>query len=634
MTADKSPAAAARGRDAPGSPALLAHRVVRALVAQIRHGGVKHVVIAPGSRSTPLTLAFVSDPSFQAWLHLDERSAGYFALGLARQLHAPVAVVCTSGTAAANLLPAVVEASLSRVPLVLLTADRPPELRDVGANQTIDQVGLFGSHAKWAVELPIADRGTSADVLERHAAGVGARAAATAHEAPAGPVHVNVPLREPLVAEGWRDEQARRHAPLEVATAPKTDARGAAASFLVRAAALRGLIVCGPESAGLPAQQIEALARELGWPILADPLSGLRAGRHRLANVIGSYDALLRSASFRAAARPQAVLRFGAAPTSTVLSQYLLEHRGVPHFVVDAPGGWRDPDAIGTAMLRADPAALCDAAVEALRVARPTRFTGAPDDPARTGGAPRTSADWLELWSAGERVARSALRDAVSALPDPFEGRAPMALADALPQGATLVLGNSMPVRDADSFFPVTGRDLRLVGTRGASGIDGVVSTAVGAAAARGGPVALLIGDLSLLHDLNGLWPLRRYDLSLTVVLINNDGGGIFHFLPQSAQAAEHFEEWFGTPHGVDMEAAAALHGGDYLRLERGDEVSAMRDAVIRPGLHLLELRTDRVLNVEQHRLVWARVDAALREAARDDIALAPLLAPLAGSPS
>ena len=594
-------------------------RLIGAFTAQLAGSGVRHAVIAPGSRSTPLTLALAREPGIRTWLHLDERAAGFFALGLARQLHEPVAVVTTSGTAAANLLPAIVETSLSRVPLIALTADRPPELRDVGANQTIDQVHLFGGHPRWSAELPIAD---GSPALEAHARGVAARAAATARDAPAGPVHVNVPLREPLIEPGWEgalDQGAATTSPIEVAPAPREDAGPAAARLIDEVLGRCGLIVCGPESAGLPAAAIDDLARALGWPILADPLSGLRNGRHRLTRVIDASDALLRSARFASAVVPEAVIRFGAAPTSKVLNQFLVARPGVPQVVVDVAGGWRDPEFTATLMLRADPRALCEAAVGALAARHPHAFTGAANDPARVSAPVRTDPAWLERWTRANAVARGALDRLVRERgegSEPFEGAVPSALAEALPDGATIVAGNSMVVRDVDAFLGAQPRELRIVGTRGASGIDGVVSTAVGAAAAGTGPVAALVGDLSFLHDLTGLWALRRHGLSLLVVLVNNDGGGIFHFLPQAELAPAAFEEWFGTPHGLDFEGAITTFGGRLLRPELRDWDAALREGAAAPGLTVVELRTDRERNVALHRDAWARVDAALREAA------------------
>ena len=568
-------------------------RYVRGFTAQLRRSGVANVVICPGSRSTALTLAFTRDPEYKCWLHLDERSAGYLALGLARQLGEPVALVCTSGTAAANFLPAVVEASLSRVPLVVLTADRPPELRDVGASQTVDQVRLYGSHARWFVDMPLADGSAT---VERYARSAAARAAEAALGPPAGAVHLNFPFREPLVEVGPASQPAPPAAHARLARTESAVPDAEAEQLAADLAGRRGLIVCGPESSGLPAAEIAELASALGWPLLADPLSGLRVGRHSLEHVVESYDTLVRDREFAAVAAPDVVLRFGAAPTSKALNQWLAALPDVSQFVVDVAGGWRDPDAVAAGMVRAAPAALCRALIE------------------RLDGAARLDRAWLARWSAANRVARAALREALDAIDEPFEGRAPVELVEALPEGATLVAGNSMPVRDLDSFLPVAARDLRIVGNRGASGIDGVVSSAAGGAAARGGPVALLVGDLSFFHDLNGLWPLRRHGLDLTVLLVNNDGGGIFHFLPQAEAVPESFEEWFGTPHGLDFRAAVEMHGGSFRSLEgsRG-WVPALAEAVATPGLSVLELRTERRRNVQLHRWVLEHVHEALR---------------------
>ncbi|MYA21233.1 MAG: 2-succinyl-5-enolpyruvyl-6-hydroxy-3-cyclohexene-1-carboxylic-acid synthase [Chloroflexi bacterium] len=599
-----------------GAPsANAAYRSLGALARQLRASGVRHAVIAPGSRSTPLVLALERTEGIRSWLHLDERAAAYFALGLARQLREPVAIVTTSGTAAANLHPAIAEASLSRVPLIALTADRPPELRDTGANQTIEQHGLYGRHVRWFAELPVADGSPG---LETHARSSAARAAAVASGPPAGPVQLNIPLREPLIEPGWEAAlEASSAPPVAVTAPPARDASEAAVTLLEQADGRRGLIFCGPANGDLPARAIAELAAALGWPILADPLSGLRAGTHPLAQVVETYDALLRSPRFAAGLAdtpPEVVLRFGAAPTTRPLLEYLARLEGVPQLAVDAPGGWRDPDASITAMLWADPAALCETVSAALAARSPGVFRGSADDPARTGARTPPDRSWLERWTDANAAARRALGEAIAGLEEPFEGLPPALLASALPDGATLVAGNSMPVRDLDSFFPATPRRTRLVGTRGASGIDGVVSTAVGAAAAGEGPVAVLVGDLSFLHDLNGLWALRRHGLALLVLLVNNDGGGIFHFLPQREQAAGQFEDWWGTPHGIDFEGAIRSFGGRLLRPALGEWREAIAGALATPGLTVLELRTERERNVELHREVWARVDAALRE--------------------
>lgn len=579
--------------------AIPADRYVHALLQSLRQAGVRHIVIAPGSRNTPITVAVTAPTSpFRTWLHLDERSAAYFALGLARQLGEPVAVTCTSGTAAANLLPAAVEARLSRVPLLFLTADRPPEARDIGAAQTVDQVGLFGSHVKWAVDMPPADE-TAARELERYARVTGARAAAVAMEAPRGPVHLNLPFREPLVEAGSTPPVILDR-PLVVHPAEVIPTAETVAQVVEACEGRRGLIVCGPESAGLPASSIVALARSLDWPVIADPLSGLRAGPHDRSNVIDCADVIVRVPE-ALRALPEVVLRFGAAPTSKPFNQWLAAQPGVRRILVEEGGvataGWRDPDLQGDEVVPASPHALCAALVAAL-----------PSTAAVPSG-------WAALWRAANGAAREAMRLAIASFDDRFEGQAVLDLRAALPAGSTLVAGNSMPVRDVDSFFFNTETDIRLVGTRGASGIDGVTSTALGAAAAGGGPVALLIGDLSFLHDVNGLWPSHRYGLDLTVVLVNNQGGGIFSFLPQRQAVPDRFDAWWGTPHGVDLRHAVELHHGRHALLDAGDQHAAIAAALARPGLDVLELRTERDRNVAQHGIVWAAASAAVRDA-------------------
>lgn len=581
----------------PAMP-IPADRYVHALLQSLRHAGVRHVVIAPGSRNTPITVAVTAPTSpFRTWLHLDERSAAYFALGLARQVGEPVAVVCTSGTAAANFLPAAVEARLSRVPLILLTADRPPEARDIGAAQTVDQVGLFGSHVKWAVDMPPADEAAARE-LERYARVTAARAAAVAMEAPRGPVHLNMPFREPLVEAG-AEPLLILDGPLVVYQAVAAPSPEVVAHLAETCAGRRGLIVCGPESTGLPAAEVVALASALGWPVIADPLSGLRTGPHDRSDVIDCADVIVRVPE-ALRALPEVVLRFGAAPTSKPFNQWLAGQAGVRRILVEEGGvataGWRDPDLQGDEVVSANPRALCEALVAALSSA----------------AAP---AGWAALWRAANAAAREAMREAIAGFADTFEGQAVLDLRAALPSGSTLVAGNSMPVRDIDSFFFKTERDVRIVGTRGASGIDGVTSTAVGAAAAGGGPVALLIGDLSFLHDVNGLWPTHRYGLDLTVVLVNNQGGGIFSFLPQRQAVPDRFEAWWGTPHGVDLRHAVALHHGRHAVLDAGDQHAAIGEALGRPGLDVLELRTERDRNVAQHGIVWARASEAVRDA-------------------
>lgn len=573
-------------------PAL--DRYVRTFVAALVGSGVRHAVVTPGSRNTPLVLALTDDRSrVKPWIHLDERSAGYFALGIARQLNEPVVIVCTSGTAAANLLPAIVEARLSRVPLIVLTADRPPELRDIGASQTIDQVRMFGNHAKWAVDMPVADGNV---FLDRYAASVAVRASLLAVEAPSGPIHLNFPFREPLLDNESTEPvvlpfEINREQPGRVA--PSKQQIDELASEISRR---RGLVVAGPESSGCSAAALVGLAQLLDWPLIADPLSGIRTGSHDMSRVIDRVDTLAREPMFTDAAKPEVVIRFGSALTSKPFNSWLAGLDDVSHFVVEeatlGTAGFRDPDVLSGSIVRSNPTFFCESLINA--------------QPSSANNS------WSTYWSGANALASEAIETAIDALEEPFEGAIPRDLAAVLPDGAVLVVGNSMPVRDVDSFFGKSSRSLKMFGTRGAAGIDGVISTAAGAAAVDG-PVVLLVGDLSFFHDQNGLWPVKRHELDLTILLINNNGGGIFEFLPQRELQNDRFESWFGTPHGLDFRHVVSQYGGRHTVLENNSR-KMISMAIETPGLDVLELRTDRTRNTELHQTIFDAARIKLRD--------------------
>ncbi len=593
---------------------------VDAFVDELQRADVHDVVICPGSRSTPLAMAFVAQARIRTWMHTDERSAAYFGLGLAKHARQAVALLCTSGTAAANFLPALVEARLSRVPLLVLTADRPHELRDNGAPQSIDQNRLYGSHVKWFVEVALPE---ASDGALRYIRTMAARAAASARAIPAGPVHLNFPLREPLTPEplpahllppiaqrdlaAW-EGRAQQMPYIEVdqapagAPAPETMSR---LREMLRGAE-RGLIVAGPlDDPALP-QPLLQLAQRLAYPILADPLSQLRCGEHERAMVLSAYDAYLRSDSFGARARPELILRFGAMPTSKTLLLYLKRHAACPLVVVDGNAGWEEPTQLAAQLLHADPAALCQRLLAMLEQQQ---------TPAASSASP--SRAWLRMWRGAEKVTRQTLQHTIQAFNEPFEGRIYSELADLLPDGTTLYAGNSMPVRDLDTFFWSSTRRVRIMGNRGANGIDGVVSSALGASAAAGlqGPVLLVLGDLSFFHDLNGLLAARLHRLNLTIVLVNNDGGGIFSFLPQAAYP-EHFEQLFATPTGLDFSMAVQMYGGQFHRVASWELFrKAVSQGLHNGGLHVIEISSERSSNVDMHRRLWESVDGALAEA-------------------
>jgi 2-succinyl-5-enolpyruvyl-6-hydroxy-3-cyclohexene-1-carboxylate synthase len=494
----------------------------------------------------------------------------------------------------ANLLPAVVEASLARVPLLLLTADRPAELHDRGAPQTIGQAGIFGGFVRWFVQMPLLD-GEAA--TRCHVQSVIGRAVATARGRPAGPVHLNFPFREPLVPTGTLGPAE----PAEAESRPFTGAVAGRAQLAPAdldglagriTAVPRGLIVAGPaDDPELPAA-LASLADASGYPIVADPLSGLRAGPHDRSHVLVHGDHLVRPGPWRDAHRPDLVIRFGATPTSKPLLTLLTE-ASPPQIVVDGDGGWIEPAIIPTTFVHADAASTAREVAQRIR----TPASG-------------WSADWCEA----DRRAGRALRDWLAALEsrgEPFEGLPFVVLSQSLPDGAMLWAGNSMPVRDLDDWFAGSDRSIRVLSNRGANGIDGVVSTALGAAAAGAGPVTLVVGDVSFIHDLNALVASRMHGLSATIVLIDNDGCGIFSFLPQ-ARLPEHYEELFGTPHGIDVGPIVTALGGECRVVDAAGLRSALADPAAPARVRVLHFRTERARNVEHHREAAAAVAAAL----------------------
>ena len=579
--------------------------VASAFVDALACYGVRHAVVCPGSRSTPLAVSLAAHPDLRVWVHIDERAAAFFALGMARQLGEPIAMLSTSGTAAANFLPAIVEARLSRVPLIALTADRPPELRDWGAAQTIDQLRLYGEHVKWFAEMPVP---TADEAISRHARATAARATVTARAEPAGPVHLNVPFREPLLPPDLRPstqfaslfENGRRGPELTTKIAPSSlhpDEKVIARLAALVASQSPGIVVCGPGEAGGLASAVTTFSAVSGYPILADPLSGLRFGPHDHSYVIDGYDPFLRDDATANALRPDLVIRIGAIPTSKPLQQFLAARSETPQIVIDR-GMPRDPSHGASDYVHADAAVTLAAVTERL---------ASTVMPAKR--------NWLNSWKLADCATRNAIEQSLARDEELFEGRVAADVASVLPGNATLVVGNSMPIRDVDTFVRGDQRRLRIVSNRGANGIDGVLSTALGAAAVADGPVVLLIGDLSFVHDLNGMLVARLFDLDGTVVVVNNNGGGIFSFLPQAEQLGGHlFEALFGTPTGLDIGAAARLFGASYAR--PGNRSAFRRDlcnAMQQRGLSIVEVVTDRDRNVVQHRAVWAAVADALR---------------------
>lgn len=591
-------------------------------VDELARSGVDTACVSPGSRSTPLAMALALHPRMRVFTHIDERSGGFFALGHAKAGGKPVVMLCTSGTAAANFHPAVVEASHGQVPLIVLTADRPPDLRDTGAGQTIDQLKLYGSAVRWFFEVGTPEM--TADSL-RHLRTLAARAVFEAVRQPPGPVHLNFPFRkplEPILVPGDVPDELKE-APSSPAAQPATGAYSRATPPISTAppetlrriaervrSAPRGLIVCGPmftppggagNGGGWP-DAVATLARHAGYPILAEPPSQVRCGPHDTSQVIAHGEAILRAPAFRGKLAPQLVLRFGAMPTSQHLEVLLNEHPGCPLVLVNESGAWLEPTHNPVDVVCADPAHFCRALAEAL----PT-------------GAHPGGGEWLRAFKEADRIAGEAIadqfdeRNADGLGGQWFEGRVFAELARLLPPGALQYTASSMPVRDLDAFTPIGDTPLRHLVNRGANGIDGTLSSALGAAASlsgerKGGPAVLVTGDLAFYHDSNGLLAARRYGLDLTVILLNNNGGGIFEMLPISEYGAP-YEAHFGTPHGIDFQALAGAYDIPVLRPKDWQGFRGMvRDSLSAPGTRIVEIFTDRARNREQHQQVWDAV--------------------------
>ncbi|GKV69417.1 2-succinyl-5-enolpyruvyl-6-hydroxy-3-cyclohexene- 1-carboxylate synthase [Sporosarcina sp. NCCP-2716] len=562
---------------------ILTDHVKRMAESLIRMG-MTDAVISPGSRSTPLAYALVSTPGITAHLQVDERSAGFFALGLAKASQRPVALLCTSGTAASNFHPAVTEAFYARVPLFVITADRPHELRDVGAPQAIRQPGMFGEHVKYSADLPIPEASAAVDdFLERQIA----RAAGMALTEPKGPVHLNAPFREPLLIE--LDHPAP---PISfvgrVGGAPAfTEDQKDTVRGLFRSST-RGILIAGELPPGFRKSLVWEFARRMQWPVLCDPLSNLRSEVPEDCThlCIDSYDALLKHAPFAERMAPDMVLRIGPQPVSKPLTLFLKRVRPVCFAVVDESPLFRDPLGIATHHLQTSPADILSVQTETCQDAGYT-------------------ADWSKGNEVAARVSETFRSDGVQ------EGDYVRLLLETLPDGSDLISGSSMPIRDLDTYFRQTGRDIACFSNRGANGIDGVVSTALGIQAARKRPSWLLIGDLSFLHDVNGLIISRMQQTDLTIILSNNDGGGIFSYLPQSTEPA-HFEELFGTPTGLSFAPIAELYDIQYSRVSTAEAFQEELAAGKTSPLRIIELISERAYNTAAHRELWTAIGEGL----------------------
>lgn len=558
------------------------------MISALSSYGVKDVVISPGSRSTPLAYAFASSKEFRIVRHVDERSAGFLALGMAKTSTAPVVLLCTSGTAAANYFPAIVEAYYARIPLIVLTADRPHELRGVGAPQAIDQPNLYGHHVKWTVDLPIPD-GESPTLphIERHMA----RATSLAMTSPKGPVHINVPFREPLLINFKDELPAITFNQADLAKLTPT-ARGISMLEQAIKSAEKGFLIIGEMDQSVSQDILWSFIRHLKWPVLVESLSHLRSNipEDCMMYIVEHYDSILKNDLFKQHMVPDTVIRFGAQPVSKPLTLFMKAVKPATFITVDEDALFRDPLAVTTNHIQA-------------QLGEWLTTVDCFDQ--------RFEKDYLMKWMAANDIATQFVKQYIQNEHD--EGALAGLLFERLEDGADLFASSSMPIRDVDTFFCKTEKDVQVFANRGTNGIDGVVSTAIGTQLMTNRELYLLIGDLSFLHDSNGLIASRYQDVNLTVVVMNNDGGGIFSYLAQSTVEA-HFEQLFGTATGLSFDHLAAMYDAQYDIVKSKEEFIAAIHTSKKKPLRIIEVMTDRQENVVTHRKLWTAMGEELNK--------------------
>lgn len=554
------------------------------LVETLHRLGLREVVISPGSRSTPLTMAFARHPGIEAIPVLDERSAAFFALGLARQHHRPVALLCTSGTAGANYFPAVIEAQENGVPLLVITADRPPEMRECRSGQTIDQQKLYGSHVNFHHEFSVPQATLP---LLRYLRQTTAHAWERTQWPCSGPVHLNAPFRDPLppVEDGSTGALRGKLNERKFFAAFKPQARSEPVLTSGVRLGGRGIIVAGQVRLSDPvayAKAVTRISRKLGWPVLADALSPLRQHSHLVPNLVTTYDFIARSAGLTKQLQPDRVLCLHDWPTSKPLRQWL---QAADLDVTFVSAHAQNPDALHSR------SRLLRCQVESL--------AGVVQGGARARG-------WLAGWMETDRRLARRLGRVLAGTDELFEGRVSALLPTVLPKGTPLFVANSMPVRDLEYFCPANNRNLVVHCNRGANGIDGTLSTALGVAHGNR-PTVLLTGDLALLHDTNGFLSRPRFRGSLTIVLINNRGGGIFGHLPV-AQFDPPFEEYFATPQQADFQKLCAVYGVGHVLVRNQAHLARLLGKLPPRGVRVLEVRTDRQRDAETRQALFRNV--------------------------
>ena len=569
-------------------------------VKELSLHGVKYASISPGSRNTPLTIAFANNKKIKTYIHIDERSSGFFALGLAKASGTPVAIVCTSGTATAELYPAIIEAYQQRVPLIVCTADRPPELLDRGANQTINQHNIYKNHIRHFVDVGLPS--TAASKIQQIKK-IASQAVYESTIKSKGPVHLNFPFRKPFEPKTFTDEidtkvldlanEKSYNGKVNLSSTEKDISKHRWFKNIANQIkkSKKGLIIVGPENYNSKfLKNCQSLSQKLGYPVLADGTSQLRFGKHPKENIITVFDAFLRSNNFVKNYKPDIILQFGRTITSKGLDTFL-EKCNAPRFMINEYGDWFDPSDRAVGSYACKPYLFCEKILEEIN----------------SGKKLQKNNEWLSSYKKAE---------AISLIIDnsgfPNEGRIINEIIKSVPDDCQIMLSNSMPVRDFDYFASNTNKKIVIFNNRGASGIDGITSTALGISAAGNKPTVLITGDMAFYYDLNGLLSAKNYKIPLVIVLINNNGGGIFEILPIS-KYKEVFNKYFIVPHNLEFFPFVKAYGGKYKRIKSWNDFnSSLRTALNSKKLIVLEVKTNSSKSLQIRKKFWNTVSEKL----------------------
>lgn len=539
--------------------------------------GVKYVCLSPGSRSTPLTFSFASNEKFKSYVIVDERSSGFFALGLAKKSNSPVAIVTTSGTAVAELYPAIVEAYYQRVPLIVCTADRPEYLRDRGSNQTINQKNIYKNQIRY-----FADAGLPDVTLKRfnELKKISEDALAVATSKDKGPVHLNFPFEKPFEPETYTDKVSlsfiEKISGIEFNniffdTAANKKNSSVDLSNKIKKCE-RGLILCGYNS--FSKNEVETIIKfsdSTGYPIAADGASQFRFGRHGKKNIVNNFSTLVRSDLFLEKYDPEIIIQFGSAPTSNVVIEFF-RNSNAEKIIVNEFGDKNDPTLTAKKFIQSSVNEFCEPVIKKIR---------------------RRNSGWLDSILVLNKIAEQTKKNYFTNLPFNFEGKIAADLIELLPNKINLMISNSLSIRDIDFFAACTQKEINIFTNRGASGIDGINSTALGIAESANEPTVLITGDLAFYHDLNGLHNSLKYKIPLTIILVNNNGGGIFESLPISSYG-EIFEKNFRTPLNLNFVRFVEGYGGTYFKVRTKKEFELkLNNAVKSKKLTVIEITTD-----------------------------------------